>query len=96
MNKIDLSNIKVNDEVLIKIQGDKYFYGIVSTKEQNALIVKKVRQVTNGQEMPIGDPEKQIKFPMAITLSVEPAVQEIEDVQLNEQPTAQQPKKQQP
>lgn len=48
MSKIDLSNIKTNDEVLIKIQGDKYFYGIVSTIEENALIVKKVRQVTNG------------------------------------------------
>lgn len=58
MNTIDLSNIKTNDEVLIKIQGDKYFYGIVNSIEQNALIVKKVRQVMNGQEMPIGDPEK--------------------------------------
>lgn len=84
MNTIDLSKIKTDDEVLIKIQGDKYFYGIVSTIEQNALIVKRVRQVMNGQEMPIGDPEKQIKFPMAITLSVEPAVQDIQDVKLNE------------
>ncbi|CAL6077131.1 Hypothetical_protein [Hexamita inflata] len=80
----DLTKLKVDEEVLVEISGSKFFYGIVTVVAADSFQLKRVRQVVNGQETPMGDPEKPIRFSNNLIVSVQQStpepIKEITDV----------------
>ena len=91
---INLKQIKIGEEALVELKGNKFFYGIVAVINNDSVILKKVRQVVNGVETPMGDQEKQIKFPLTAMEKIQPSVASVEEIMI-EVPSQPAPKYQQ-